>query len=121
MNDKKETQDKSAALFMPISDLMIDAYGGIEKRSNNTVNISGITTGFDCLDQLIDGFHRGELIVIGGRPSIGKTALAINLAFYAATSEQSHAIAIPIAIALFSNEYQPQRNSFTHAEFGFPC
>jgi len=94
MNDKKETQDKSAALFMPISDLMIDAYDDIERRSNNPISISGITTGFDCLDQLIDGFHAGELIVVGGRTSMGKTALAISLAYQVASAEPPHPVSL---------------------------
>jgi replicative DNA helicase len=42
--------------------------------------ITGVSTGFEKLDQMTSGFQRGEFIVIGARPSVGKTALALNMA-----------------------------------------
>jgi len=46
--------------------------------------ISGITSGFDELDQFTSGFQRDEFIIIGARPSVGKTALALNMASHIA-------------------------------------
>ncbi|ASS47058.1 Replicative DNA helicase [Candidatus Nasuia deltocephalinicola] len=47
---------------------------------NNNNNISGLSTGFIDLDNILSGLHKGELIIIAGRPSMGKTAFAINIA-----------------------------------------
>jgi len=51
------------------------------KRDSNVV---GVTTGFKKLDECLGGFHPSDLIILAGRPSMGKTALATNLAFNAA-------------------------------------
>ena len=45
-----------------------------------------MNTGFTDIDQLVDGFNSGDLIIIGGRPSMGKTAFALNIAWQAATN-----------------------------------
>ena len=50
--------------------------------------ISGVATGLRRLDELTGGWHNGELIVIGGRPSMGKTALACQFALHAALSSE---------------------------------
>ncbi|MBM3509951.1 MAG: replicative DNA helicase [Alphaproteobacteria bacterium] len=48
--------------------------------------LSGVTTGFSDLDEKLGGLHRSDLIILAGRPSMGKTALATNIAFNAARS-----------------------------------
>jgi len=45
-----------------------------------------MNTGFTSLDQLVGGFNRGDLIIVGGRPSMGKTVFALNIAWQAATN-----------------------------------
>jgi len=52
------------------------------RRSKNPIN--GIPSGYDKLDQLTSGFQRDEFIIIGARPSVGKTALALNMASFMA-------------------------------------
>ncbi len=47
-------------------------------------NISGVSTGYTDLDALLGGLHPSDLIIVAGRPGMGKTALATNMAFYAA-------------------------------------
>src|SRR5438874_500085 len=51
------------------------------KRNGKTV---GVATGFVDLDRKLGGLHRSDLIVLAGRPSMGKTSLATNIAFWAA-------------------------------------
>ncbi len=92
MKNKQQETDASISPFTPISELMLDAYNDIENRYSSPVNSTGMITGFDPLDQLIDGLHRGELIVIGGRTSMGKTALAMNLSSYPAISKSACAV-----------------------------
>jgi len=50
-------------------------------------SVRGISTGFDCLDEVICGLHDGNLIVVGGRPSMGKTAFALSIARHVALRE----------------------------------
>ncbi|MCQ2800737.1 MAG: replicative DNA helicase [Bacilli bacterium] len=49
-----------------------------------TDGVNGLTTGFDSLNKLTQGFHAGDMIIVAARPSVGKTALAINFAYRAA-------------------------------------
>jgi replicative DNA helicase len=46
--------------------------------------LTGVATGFNKLDKLLGGLHRSDLVIVAGRPSMGKTALATNIAFHAA-------------------------------------
>lgn len=63
---------------------MGSAIKNAELAYKNDSHISGITTGFLDVDRMLGGFHRSDLIIIAGRPSMGKTALATNIAFNAA-------------------------------------
>ena len=49
-----------------------------------TDGVNGLTTGFDSINKITQGFHAGDLIVVAARPSVGKTALALNIAYRAA-------------------------------------
>ncbi|HEU5286109.1 MAG TPA: replicative DNA helicase [Sphingomicrobium sp.] len=55
-----------------------------ERALNNGGHLSGITTGLDSLNSKIGGLHRSDLIIIAGRPGMGKSSLATNIAFAAA-------------------------------------
>jgi replicative DNA helicase len=59
-----------------------------QERFNRKGQLSGITSGFHRLDKLTDGFQLGELAIIGARPSIGKTAIAIAIAKAAAIDQR---------------------------------
>jgi replicative DNA helicase len=65
-------------------DLVIESIEAIEKLYQFKGAVSGLSTGFFKLDQMTDGLHPGEMIVIAGRPGMGKTALALNIAEHVA-------------------------------------
>lgn len=67
-------------------------------------HVVGITTGFTDLDRLLGGLHPSDLIIIGGRPSMGKTALATNMAFNAALSALKGTTGGGGTVAFFSLE-----------------
>jgi replicative DNA helicase len=66
------------------------AYEDMEAAYAAGGKLRGITTGFTRIDQRLGGFHAGDLIVIGARPAMGKTALLVNLA--EAAAEAGHAV-----------------------------
>ena len=66
-------------------DSTIEYLEGLRKRQNV---ITGISTGFADLDSKTNGFQNGDLIIIAGRPSMGKTALAVNIAINSSTEHQ---------------------------------
>ncbi len=66
--------------FIEISDMVEDSIDTIEKIYNKDSDVSGLTTGFKKLDNLLSGLHKGNLLIVAGRPSMGKTALCLNVA-----------------------------------------
>ena len=67
-----------------VSDLLAAATQRIDDIYHSTDAFTGISTGFSELDEMTSGFQRGDMIVIAGRPSMGKTTFAMNIAEYAA-------------------------------------
>jgi len=61
------------------NDVLVMAYDEIEKRQAQQGSITGVATGYYELDMMTSGLQSGDYIVIGARPSLGKTALALNL------------------------------------------
>jgi replicative DNA helicase len=59
--------------------------GGLNAFLDPSRRIKGISTGFTKLDEMTGGFHSGELIILAARPSMGKTAFALNIAWHVAT------------------------------------
>lgn len=64
--------------------IMSDTVQTIMKRVQNRGELSGVTTGFTDLNSLLGGFQKSDLVLLAARPSMGKTALAVNLAVNAA-------------------------------------
>ena len=69
--------------LQPLGRVVMRAYDEIEELAKNNGKIPGVPTGFIDLDNLLLGLHSGELIVVGARPSMGKTSFAMNLAAHA--------------------------------------
>lgn len=79
--------------------LAIDAIEGMHK---NKGALTGISTGFSMLDQMTDGLHPSEMIVIAARPSMGKTAIAMNIAEHVAVDQGK-------SVGIFSLEMSSQQ------------
>ncbi len=75
INDKRSVDSTQR-----ISELIKTAVDAIEERSKNKKSCTGIPSGFPELDDMTSGFQDSEMIVIGARPSVGKTALAMTMA-----------------------------------------
>ena len=68
----------------PLSEVLLKTYDQIEELSRLHGELSGVPTGFIDLDSMLTGLHAGELIIVGARPSMGKTSFAMNIAGHAA-------------------------------------
>ncbi|MGN1401162.1 MAG: replicative DNA helicase [Bacillus sp. (in: firmicutes)] len=90
-------QRKNAGAFQNIKDVLVTAYDNIEELANRTEDITGIPTGFVELDRMTAGFQRNDLIIVAARPSVGKTAFALNIAQNVATKTDEN-------VAIFSLE-----------------
>ncbi len=79
--------------FIPIKDTLEDAFERIDKLSKHEGGLRGLPTGFTALDNMLAGFQKSDLIILASRPSMGKSALATNIAANIATSQK-----IPVGI-----------------------
>ena len=70
----------SGESLVHVKDVLYNTYANIEELSKLKGKISGVPTGFTVLDNMLTGLHGGELIILGARPSMGKTSLAMNIA-----------------------------------------
>jgi len=96
------SENKIRQSFSPIRAIIKDSFRTIERLFEKKSLITGVPTGFEELDRLTSGFQRSELIIIAGRPSMGKTAFALNVAQHAATQME-------IPIAIFSLEMSKEQ------------
>jgi replicative DNA helicase len=66
--------------FVPLRDVLKDSFKVIEKLYEKKDHVTGVASGFTDLDQLTCGFQPSDLVIIAGRPSMGKTAFVLNVA-----------------------------------------
>lgn len=77
-----EVSDKtSKSDYVAMDELLADAYDRIEDLHKNKGALRGLKTGFRDLDKKTAGFHKGDLIILGARPAMGKTTFAQNLTY----------------------------------------
>ncbi|MFB1050684.1 replicative DNA helicase [Paraliobacillus sp. JSM ZJ581] len=88
---------KNSSAFKNIKDVLIEVFDNIEQLHQNDAEVTGIPTGFRDLDKITSGFQRNDLIIVAARPSVGKTAFALNIA-------QNVAIKTDENVAIFSLE-----------------
>ncbi len=76
-----ESGDRSKANFVSLSDLTAQAIDRVEElyRRDNPSDVTGIATGYADLDRMTAGLQRGDLVIVAGRPSMGKTAFSLNI------------------------------------------
>ncbi len=79
-------EKKYKPAFFPIKELVWESMKTIESLSERVDGITGVPTGFTDLDKMTGGLQASDLIVVAGRPSMGKTSLALNIAQFAALS-----------------------------------
>lgn len=75
-----------------LSEVLQDSFERIRERVNNPGELSGVPSGFMALDKVLNGFQASDLILLAARPSMGKTALALNMAAQAAWRKKSIAV-----------------------------
>jgi replicative DNA helicase len=98
--DIAEDQIKSSVY--PLKEILKASFKTIEKLYNKKELITGVATGFTELDQITSGFQPSDLIIIAGRPSMGKTAFCLNIA-------QNAAYESKIPIVIFSLEMSKEQ------------
>lgn len=91
------TRSRKASEFKTSREIVTQVIKELDILRKSDNRITGIKTGYVDLDRYTNGFQRGDLIILAARPSMGKTALALNLALHAAVYN-------PQAIAIFSLE-----------------
>jgi replicative DNA helicase len=96
------SEDRVRPSFYPIKDLIKSSFKTIERLYEKRQLITGVPTGFQRLDELTSGLQPSDLIIIAGRPSMGKTALALNIA-------QNASVQAAIPAAIFSLEMSKEQ------------
>ena len=79
--------------FQSMDTLVVDLLDRVQEMADNPNDVTGVPTGFYDLDRMTAGFQAGDMIVLAARPSMGKTALAINIAEHVALNE-----GLPVAV-----------------------
>jgi replicative DNA helicase len=77
-------EDRVRPSFYPLKDIIKSSFKTIERLYEKRQLITGVPTGFTRLDELTSGLQPSDLIIVAGRPSMGKTALALNISQHAA-------------------------------------
>ena len=82
------SKDRIRPSFRPIKSLLKSTFEDIERLYSRKGHVTGVPTGFTLLDDLTGGFQHSDLIIIAGRPSMGKTSFALSMAMHAAMEER---------------------------------
>ncbi|MFP4476251.1 MAG: replicative DNA helicase [Desulfatibacillaceae bacterium] len=94
-------ENRGSEAFTPLEGLITESFRALEQRARNKALVTGVPTGFKRLDTLTSGLQPADLVILAARPSMGKTALALNMARNAA--EQG------VPVAVFSLEMSKQQ------------
>lgn len=96
------SESRSTAPIVDIRTVLVQTFDRIEQLYANKASVTGLPTGFTDLDEMLSGLQPAELIVIAARPSMGKTALALNIAQHAAMVER-------VPVLIFSLEMSKEQ------------
>jgi replicative DNA helicase len=86
-------QSRVSAEFVPIGEVISDSFAELEKTMSEGKRSRGVETGFRRVDDIITGFQPANLVILAARPSMGKTAFALNVARNVAV-EQNRGVAL---------------------------
>ncbi len=95
-------EDRIHSGFVPLSDLVQGSFSAIEQLQEHKGMVTGVPSGFVDIDSLTSGFQSSDLIIIAGRPSMGKTSFALNVA-------QHVGIKMDRAVGIFSLEMSKEQ------------
>ena len=95
------TNKRVGTNFRKIDDLVMETFNELQELANSKSKYHGVRTGFNDLDDLFGGLRGGDLVILAARPSLGKTALALNIA--------SRAAQLGTSVAFFSLEMSAQQ------------
>lgn len=111
---------KKKADFTPINDILMDSVQSIESLLQNKGGLTGLPAGFADLDKLTSGLHPSDFIILAARPSMGKTALALNIVQNVALRAHKAIGGEPRSVAFFSLEMSKEQlvNRMLCAEAG---
>lgn len=84
---------RTDTVFTPLREILLEIFQIIESRYRNKGQISGIKTGFDDMDRLCCGLQPGDLVIMAGRPAMGKTSLGMTIAHNVALKSN-----LPVAV-----------------------
>lgn len=96
------TENKIRPSFYPIREVVKESFRTIERLYEKKEYVTGIPSGFRELDRLTAGFQPSDLIIVAGRPGMGKTAFCLNMAQYAAIEKK-------VPVAIFSLEMSKEQ------------
>jgi len=96
------SENKIRPVFSPFKEIIKESVRTIEKLYERKELVTGVPTGYEKIDDMTSGFQKSDLIIIAGRPSMGKTAFALNIAQYAA-------LEAGIPVAIFSLEMSKEQ------------
>lgn len=104
ISNRKKTAD-----FTPINEIVLDSFKSIEALMGNKNGLTGLPTGFEDLDNLTSGLHGSDFIILAARPSMGKTAFALNVVQNVAIRAAKKVGGAPKTVAFFSLEMSKEQ------------
>ena len=104
ISNRKKTAD-----FTPINEIVLDSFKSIEALMGNKNGLTGLPTGFEDLDNLTSGLHGSDFIILAARPSMGKTAFALNVVQNVAIRAAKKVGGAPKPVAFFSLEMSKEQ------------
>ncbi len=98
------SENKLKPTYLPVKDFVMDNIKTIERLYEKKQTVTGVPTGFIDLDRLTSGLQPSDLIIVAGRPSMGKTSFSMNIAQHVSMLREN-----PIPVGIFSMEMSKEQ------------
>jgi len=102
------SENRTRPSYFPVREILKDTFKSIEKLYERKELVTGVPTGYHDLDKMTAGLQSSDLVIIAGRPSMGKTAFSLNVAEYATTHAERKVPAVIFSLEM-SKEQMVQR------------